>query len=156
MNSFVRYFHPAVLIFQRKRFEQQQQAWDLPRASRDCLVRPKIIWNVLLSLFHTATFVPSTLLESCIRTCSLIVWSGLRWCKMSFSLSKLLGLYCPLKVQNIDTGCMYFTFSIHNKVRTKHTIVSKIQDDFQLYMQKPSWEFCAGGYYNTMINLRCE
>ena len=106
----LRYFHPAVLIFQRKRFEQQQQAWDLPRASRDCLVRPKIISNVLLSLFHTATFVPCTLLESCIRACPLIVWSGLEyrtyWFFYYSDSSVTLHQILSKNKQNTETVCL--------------------------------------------------
>ena len=40
-----------------------------------------------------------------------------------------------------DTGCMYFTFSIHNKVHTKHTIVSRSKMTFNFICKNPRGNF---------------
>ena len=42
-----------------------------------------------------------------------------------------------------DTGCMYFTFSIHNKVRTKHTIVSRSKMTFNSICKNPRGNLCG-------------
>ena len=47
--------------------------------------------------------------------------------------------YMP--VYRCDTGCMYFTFSIHNKVRTKHTIDPRSKMTFNSICKNPRGSF---------------
>ena len=54
------------------------------------------------------------------------------------------------------TQCHGAVGRIEHTIGIKHTIVSRSKMTFNSICKKPSWEFCAGDYYNTMIILRRE
>ena len=66
---------------------------------------------------------------------------------------------------NFETRAAYWhwmaciSFSPYNKVRIKHTIVSRSKMTFNSICKKPSWEFCAGNYdqFRMRVNAsKCE